>query len=81
VKTAAIACLALVSCASPKTKRDEAGVVTVKSGNVVRTTVTIYPDGKVVTTTEPVNWLEAAIGGVTKGALGFLNTSKPDDSR
>jgi hypothetical protein len=53
--------------------------VTVKSGNVVRTTVTIYPDGKVITTTEPVNWLEAAIGGVTKGALGFLNSSKPDD--
>lgn len=76
-----IACLVLASCASPKTKRDAAGVVTVKSGNVVRTTVTIFPDGKVVTTTEPVNWIEAAIGGVTKGALGFLNTSRHDAPR
>lgn len=72
--TGACCAVCLCGCAAPSTVREPSGKVTVKSGSVVATTVTVEPDGEITVVTRPVNPIEAAVGGIVGGLTKALVT-------
>ena len=71
---AACPVVCLCGCAAPTTVREPSGKVTVKSGSIVATTVTVQAGGEVTVVTRPVNPLEAAVGGIVGGLTKTLVT-------
>lgn len=74
--------LLLSSCAAPSAKIQTVPTAEaskpdeIKGGPGYRTRITFHPDGRKVIEFEPINFFEAAIGGLTRGTLGFL-ASRP----